>query len=276
VAPLDGIRLSLAGPAALERAIARFGCRGKRLVGIDRASTVSSDHHWRVVTVANRRGWARSSLDRLSEGVCRRAFSSSEAFLYEATIAASLSRVVLRALRPHLLGHRVLDVGAGGGRLAVALADSHWVAGIDPSWSQVRRFRRRAGGVAVTLQADGQVLPFADHAFDTVYSSCVFKHWLTPRAAMRECARVARPHGRLIIVEIDGAASPDEFRYFADRSRIPLGLRSGYVRFAMRTVVGVAPTARDLEVAFDDLAVHELLVERIPEMPFLIATATTA
>ena len=229
-----------------------------------------------MVTVTDRRIRLGPGLERLSEGVCRRAFSSPEALLYETTIAESLRRIVLPALRPHVEGRRVLDVGAGGGRLAMALADTHSVVGIDPSWSQVRRFHRRAGGKAVTLQADGEFLPFADHTFDTVYSSCVFKHWLMPGAALRECARVARPAGRLITVEIDGAASPAEFRRFADHSRVPLGLRSGYVRFAMRTIVGVAPSAGDLQVAFNDLPVSDVEVERIPEMPFLMATARTA
>jgi ubiquinone/menaquinone biosynthesis C-methylase UbiE len=206
-----------------------------------------------VVTAANPATWASSHLGWLSEGICRRAFSSPEAFLYEATIAESLKRVVLPALVPHIQGHRVLDVGSGGGRLAMALAEDHTVVGIDPSWSQVRRFRRRAGDAATTLQADGEFLPFCDHTFDTVYSSCVFKHWHSPRAALSECARVARPAGRLITVEIDGNASPDEFRQFADRSRVPLGLRSGYVRFAMRTIVGVAPTLSTLGAAFDTL-----------------------
>lgn len=69
------------------------------------------------------------------------------------------------------------------------------------------------------------------------------------------------------------AASPEEFRRFADRSRVPLGLRSGYVRFAMRTVIDVAPTAEDLASSFTDVAVRHLSVKRFPDMPFLIAVA---
>jgi ubiquinone/menaquinone biosynthesis C-methylase UbiE len=126
------------------------------------------------------------------------------------------------------------------------------------------------------LQANSEFLALSDHVFDTVYSSCVFKHWHTPGAALSECARVARAAGRVIAVEIDGNASPDEFRQFADRSRVPGGLRSGYVRFAMRTIVGVAPTVGALAAAFDHLGVEDLAVRRIPDMPFLIATATAS
>jgi 2-polyprenyl-3-methyl-5-hydroxy-6-metoxy-1,4-benzoquinol methylase len=97
-----------------------------------------------VVAAADPATWARSNLTRLSEGICRRAFSSPEALLYEATIAESLRRVVRPALAPHIRGRRVLDVGSGGGRLAMALAQSHSVVGIDPPG-------HRSGGSGVEL-----------------------------------------------------------------------------------------------------------------------------
>ena len=219
---------------------------------------------------------SKSMWGRLSEGVCRRAFSSPEAFLYEATIAVALSRVVLPALEPHVRGRRVLDVGSGGGRLATAICGDCSLVGVDPSWPQVRRFSRRVQGRAVTIQAEGEALPFSADAFDTVYSSCVYKHWQHTAVAMRECARVVRPGGTLITVEIDGAASPAQFRRFADQSRVPVGLRAGYVRFAMRTVVGVAPSEDGLRCGFDNIDVSDLRIDRIADMPFLVATATAS
>jgi ubiquinone/menaquinone biosynthesis C-methylase UbiE len=189
-------------------------------------------------------------------------------------IAESLRRIVLPALRPRVKGRRVLDVGAGGGRLALGLADTFSVVGADPSRSQAKRFQRRARSSASIVRAEGESLPFSTGSFDTVYSSCVFKHWPSPEAALRVCLRVARPGASVITVEIDGAATSRDFRRFADRSRVPLGLRAGYVRFAMRTIVGVAPTGTELAAVFDHLAVQDLRVVRIADMPFLIATAT--
>jgi len=57
---------------------------------------------------------------------------------------------------------------------------------------------------------------------------------------------VLRPVGNLVVIELDGAASVEEFYSFTSLTRIPPGVRSAYVHFAMRTVASVAPTADQL------------------------------
>ncbi len=74
------------------------------------------------------------------------------------------------------------------------------------------------------------------------------------------------------MVEIDGTADEEEFRQFASTSRIPFGLREAYVRFAMRTVVGVAPDSIALAASFLGLPVVGPTVSRLGDMPFLIAS----
>jgi SAM-dependent methyltransferase len=215
---------------------------------------------------------------RMSEGVCRRAFSSPEAVLYEATIAPAVARVVVPAVRSRINGSRALDVGCGGGLVASAIAGAiaGTVLGVDPSRSQVKRFSRRArkstGVWAVRARAEA--LPFCRDEFDAVFSSCAWKHWPDPKLGLAECVRVTRPGGDLVIVELDGASSEEEFHQFARTSRVPPGLRSAYVRFAMRTVVGVAPDAPTLRRSFDGLAVTSLSVDRLGALPFLVAAAT--
>jgi 2-polyprenyl-3-methyl-5-hydroxy-6-metoxy-1,4-benzoquinol methylase len=85
-------------------------------------------------------------LGRLANNVCRRAFSSPEAVAYELTIAPALAEIVVPAIIPHVVGTRVLDVGCGGGRVAVGLANelSVTVVGLDPSPSQVHRLAQHA------------------------------------------------------------------------------------------------------------------------------------
>jgi ubiquinone/menaquinone biosynthesis C-methylase UbiE len=226
--------------------------------------------------VVARAGWsarAQSTVDGLAERSFRRPFSSPEALFFETMIADSLCAAVLPALRPRVKGRRILDVGAGGGRLAATLAAGRSVVALDRSWSQVRRCRRRTQGGVPVIQADGEHLPFPDRTFDAVYSSCVFKHWPNPHLALGECARVTRSGGVVVTVEIDGGASASQFRRFAERTRIPAALRSGYVRFSMWTVVSVAPSADELVRAFGGMALQDLSVEPIPGLPFLVATA---
>jgi SAM-dependent methyltransferase len=93
---------------------------------------------------------------------------------------------VLAAVRP-LTGRRVLDVGAGDGRLARALrgAGAHVVA-IDPDPDM-------AG-----LTAGLPDLPFEDGAFDVVVACFVLNHVEDPRAGAAELARVTAPGGRVV------------------------------------------------------------------------------
>ena len=50
------------------------------------------------------------------------------------------------------------------------------------------------------ISADGQSLPFADAAFDAVGLYQVLEHVPEPERILRECLRVLRPEGRLIVV----------------------------------------------------------------------------
>lgn len=247
-----------------------------------------------------------SIVQRWSEGICRRAFSSPEAALYELAIAPAVCQAVepllATALSASLDGWPLLDVGCGSGRLAKALCKSspRGVVGIDPSWSQVRRaasvplaLRRvaysgtgRLGGKAMpraqmgamagampAARARAEQLPFRSGAFGFVYSCCTWKHWRDPALGISECARVTRPGGRLVVVEVDGSSTRDEFGTFAETTRIPTALRGAYVNFAMRTVVSVAPTPRQLAASLAQFSVHELSIEQIPGLPFLVAAA---
>jgi SAM-dependent methyltransferase len=213
--------------------------------------------------------------ERIADGICKRAFSSPEAIAYEMTIARALSQVVAPRIQKHYGGGRILDVGCGGGRNAAAFSSAHrdGIVGIDPSRSQVRSFVRRLRS-NTAAQALAEFLPFADNSFDFVFSSCAWKHWPDPAAGIAECARVTRPGGTVVIVEIDGSSSRATFERFARTTSFPPGLRAAYVRFAMRTVVGVAPDEAALLESFIGLDLTRSEVERIGDSPFLMIEAT--
>jgi predicted RNA methylase len=81
---------------------------------------------------------------RISDGVCQRAFSSPEALLYEVTIASALARVVVPIVAARIRGESILEVGCGGGRIDLAIARTSFsiLVGVDPSLSQVRATSR--------------------------------------------------------------------------------------------------------------------------------------
>lgn len=89
----------------------------------------------------------------------------------------------------------VLDVGCADGAICRHLAAAKSYLGVD--------YPATASGLYGTrphVYADGARLPFANGCFDTVMLLDVLEHMALPEAALRECARVLRPSGRLLIV----------------------------------------------------------------------------
>lgn len=169
----------------------------------------------------------------------QRAFSSFEAWVYEALIAAAVTDSVAPSIEAAITGTRVLDVGCGGGSLAARLRrGGREVVGIDPSAFQAKRTRG--------VRAAAGALPFADKSFDSVVSSCSIKHWPDATAGLAECRRVLRPGGALIVIEMDRSSTREEMARFARMTRIPRLLRPAYVRFDLRSVLPTAPTANEL------------------------------
>jgi ubiquinone/menaquinone biosynthesis C-methylase UbiE len=85
--------------------------------------------------------------------------------------------------------------------------------------AEVVRFGRRADASrsgAVVASAEG--LPFGSDTFDSVYSSCAWKHSPHPEAGIAESVRVVRPGGQIVVVEIDGGSTGDDFVHFARTS----------------------------------------------------------
>lgn len=101
-------------------------------------------------------------------------------------------------------GHSVLDVGAGSGGAALAMAEQDLqVTAIDASPRMVERILTRAAerGLAIRAQAmDGQALQFKDATFDAALS--VLGIILFPDAArgLAEMCRVVRSAGRVSVV----------------------------------------------------------------------------
>jgi 2-polyprenyl-3-methyl-5-hydroxy-6-metoxy-1,4-benzoquinol methylase len=93
---------------------------------------------------------------------------------------------------------KLLDVGCGSGAFLALMRDLGWVVqGIEPD-SQAATFARRQFNLEVfegVLEQAG----FADNSFDAVHVSHVVEHVYDPARLLRECRRVLRPTGKLIV-----------------------------------------------------------------------------
>jgi demethylmenaquinone methyltransferase/2-methoxy-6-polyprenyl-1,4-benzoquinol methylase len=106
---------------------------------------------------------------------------------------------------------RVLDVGCGTGfGTAGLLQETDSVHGLDQSIHQLRRAWAKLGKhdpVSFTL-GDAERLPYADDAFDAVWSSGSIEYWPDPVATLEECARVTRPGGTVLVVGPNAPSNP--------------------------------------------------------------------
>ena len=91
---------------------------------------------------------------------------------------------------------RVLDLGAGTGAGNPAFG-GRFVTAVDPSLPMLARNETHRRVAAV-----GERLPFADEAFDGVFSAFVFRNLSSVPQAVTEIHRVLRPRGAAVIVDL--------------------------------------------------------------------------
>lgn len=120
--------------------------------------------------------------------------------------AAAIEAALLSLLPPVV--ERFLDIGTGTGRLLEVVAPrAERALGVDASrdmlaLARARLAERGLAGRCAVRQADMYRLPLPDAAFDAVALQMVLHYAEEPAAALAEAARVLRPEGLLIVVDL--------------------------------------------------------------------------
>jgi SAM-dependent methyltransferase len=106
-------------------------------------------------------------------------------------------------LLPGLTGEeRALDVGAGTGALAHALAPRvREVVALEIDAAMAERARADAPANVEVVVGDGEKLPFEDFSFDIAATLRTLHHTRRPELLIAELARVVEPGGVLLIAD---------------------------------------------------------------------------
>ena len=125
--------------------------------------------------------------------------------------AEAVETALLRLLPADGIG-RVLDIGTGTGRLLELLAPRISAGlGVDASRAMLALARARLAGPGLShcavRQADMYNLPLTDRGYDLVVLQMVLHHAEDPAAALAEAARMLRPDGRLLVIELAAHAA---------------------------------------------------------------------
>lgn len=108
---------------------------------------------------------------------------------------------------------RLLDIGCGTGTLTRDIADAltdkknSLCSGLDAAEKMIEIARRKAHGIP-NIRFDPAIaekLPYADATFDAAVSTFFFHHihFALKKKVLAETARVLKPGGRFIIVDVD-------------------------------------------------------------------------
>src|SRR5512140_471090 len=116
----------------------------------------------------------------------------------------SWRRIAVELCRPE--GALVLDIATGTGELALEMVrrNARRVVGLDFCGPMLDEAARKTAGIpAVRLTAgDAQALPFPDGIFDRAINGFLLRNVADLPLTLREMARVLRPGGRLVCLEI--------------------------------------------------------------------------
>lgn len=103
---------------------------------------------------------------------------------------------------------KILDVGAGTGRMAVRLAKSEAeVTAIDVSENILKILAKKNRNIKIIV-GDAEKLPFTDNKFDIILATFLIVHLKELKYFLKEAYRVLKPEGKILITNINQKKPP--------------------------------------------------------------------
>ncbi len=133
-------------------------------------------------------------------------------------------------------GKRVLEVGAGSGRDAVALARAGAeVLTLDYVAGSLHLTMKAADGADVTVQpvcGDALGSPFPDGTFDVIFHQGLLEHFRDTTPLLRDNARILKPGGHLIV------DVPQTFHYYTLGKKVLIALDRWFAGWETQFTIG--------------------------------------
>ena len=133
-------------------------------------------------------------------------------------------------------GWRILEVGAGTGRDAVALARAGAeVLTLDYVAGSLHLTVKAATGGGVTVNpvcGDGLAAPFADETFDVVFHQGLLEHFRDPHPLLRDNVRLLKPGGHLVV------DVPQRWHYYTAGKQILIALDRWFAGWETQFSIG--------------------------------------
>lgn len=124
------------------------------------------------------------------------------------TYLNSFEKNKLLPLLSSIKDKKVLDVGAGTGRLSIALAERGAVVTAFDISEKMLEILKRKNNKIETIVGDAESMPFADGAFDIVTAAFLIVHLKDPERFFDEVYRVLKPDGLFVVTNINQKDPP--------------------------------------------------------------------
>lgn len=122
-------------------------------------------------------------------------------------------------------GKKILDVGAGTGRISLSLASAGGlVTALDVSAKMLDILKKKNKKIEIMV-ADAENLPFSDSSFDLVVAAFLIVHLSDLKIFFSEAHRVLKDGGRFIVTNINQRRPP-----VVETSSGPIEVKSYYHR----------------------------------------------